>query len=179
MAKFKVLLPLAIGLVALGAIVAPRIIPTGESPANAAQAVAADFALPRSGDSKTVRLSDFKGKVRIVNFWATWCPPCRAEIPHFIEMYGELKGKGVEIIGISLDREGDKVVAPFVKENKMNYPVLIGNDAVSSAYGGIRGIPTTFIVDREGRIVKKYVGLPAQTEEGIKDAFMKDIKPLL
>ncbi|MNY53188.1 thiol-disulfide oxidoreductase [compost metagenome] len=70
-------------------------------------------------------------------------------------------------------------MAPFVKDNKMNYPVVIGNDEVASAYGGIRGIPTTFVIDREGRIVKKYVGLPAQTEEGIKAAFMKDIKPLL
>lgn len=179
MAKFKAMLPIAIGLVALGAIVAPRFIPAAEAPAVAAQPKAADFALPRSGDGKTLRLSDYKGKVRIVNFWATWCPPCRAEIPHFIEMYDELKGKGVEIIGISMDREGDKVVAPFVKDNKMNYPVVIGNDEVASAYGGIRGIPTTFIVDREGRIVKKYVGLPAQTEEGIKAAFLKDIKPLL
>lgn len=179
MAKFKALLPIALGLVALGAIVAPRFLPSDDSSAVAAQAKAADFALPRSGDGKTVRMSDFKGKVRLVNFWATWCPPCRAEIPHFVEMYDELKGQGVEIIGISLDREGDKVVAPFVKDNKMNYPVLIGNNDVANAYGGIRGIPTTFVVDREGRIVKKYVGLPAQTEEGIKAAFMKDIKPLL
>jgi len=176
MAKLKVWLPLAVA--AFGTVAVPQFLPSGDV-AIAAPKEAPDFALPRTGDGKTVKLSDFKGKVRIVNFWATWCPPCRAEIPHFVSMYKDLKGKGVEIIGISLDQKGDAAVAPFVKENKMNYPVVLGDENVVSAYGGIRGIPTTFIVDRQGRIVKKFVGLPASSEEGIKDAFMKEIEPLL
>lgn len=178
MAKLKQWLPLAVALAAIGAFAVPHFMPA-EDVAVAAPKEAPDFSLPRSGDGKAVKLSDFNGKVRIVNFWATWCPPCRAEIPHFVSMYKELKGKGVEIIGISLDQKGDSVVAPFVKDNQMNYPVVIGNEKVVSAYGGIRGIPTTFIVDRKGKIVKKFVGLPSDTEEGIKDAFMKEIDPLL
>ncbi|HEY9857585.1 MAG TPA: TlpA disulfide reductase family protein [Stenomitos sp.] len=178
MAKLKVWLPVVLAAAAFGTFAAPHFLPSGDV-AIAAPKEAPDFSLPRTGDGKTVKLSDFKGKVRIVNFWATWCPPCRAEIPHFVSMYKDLKGKGVEIIGISLDQKGDAAVAPFVKENKMNYPVLLGDENVVSAYGGIRGIPTTFIVDRQGRIVKKFVGLPASSEEGIKDAFMKEIGPLL
>lgn len=178
MAKLTHWLPLAVAAFAVGAFAAPHVMP-GAGVAIAAAKEAPDFALPRSGDGKIVKLSDSKGKVRIVNFWATWCPPCRAEIPHFVSMYKDLKGKGVEIIGISLDQKGDSVVAPFVKSNQMNYPVVIGDEKVVSAYGGIRGIPTTFIVDRQGRIVKKFVGLPSDTEEGIKDAFMKEIEPLL
>lgn len=178
MATLKQWLPLSVALAAFGVLAVPAFDPSA-SVAIAAPKQAPDFSLPRTGDGKAVKLSDYSGKVRIVNFWATWCPPCREEIPHFISMYKDLKGKGVEIIGISLDQKGDSVVAPFVKENKMNYPVVIGDQGVVSAYGGIRGIPTTFIVDRKGNIVKKFVGLPGSTEEELKDAFMKEIQPLL
>jgi len=148
-------------------------------PAQAADQMAPDFALPRSGDGRVVHLSDFKGKVRLVNFWATWCPPCRAEIPEFVRFYSEMRARGVEIIGISVDSNGDQAVAPFVEKNGVNYPMLLGDERTAKAYGGIRGIPTTFIVDRQGRIVKKYVGLPASDEAGIRTELMKVIGPLL
>ena len=132
-----------------------------------------DFALKRSADGKAIKLSDMKGKVRLVDFWATWCPPCREEIPGFISLQKKYQAKGLEIIGVSVDRGGPAVVNSFVKENGINYTSLMSDAATESAYGGIRSIPTTFLVDREGNIVKKYLGA-RPTEE-----FEADIKALL
>jgi peroxiredoxin len=133
---------------------------------------APDFELP-DVNGKKVKLSDFKGKVIILNFWATWCPPCRAEIPGFIELYKKYKDKGVEIIGISLDEGGVKDVVPFMKEFGINYHILIGNYKVTQDYGGIRGIPTTFVIDKKGNIRAKYVGYRP------KEVFERDIIMLL
>ena len=119
--------------------------------------MAADFTLPGLG-GKLVHLADFKGKVIILDFWATWCPPCREEIPHFIALYDKYKSKGLEIIGVALDRDGVAAVQPFAKEKGINYPIALGDEKIAQAYGGILGIPTTFVIDRQGRIVQKYVG---------------------
>lgn len=119
------------------------------------------------------KLSDFKGKVIIIDFWATWCPPCREEIPHFIDLYNQYKEQGLEVIGIALDMQGEKVVPGFVLKNKINYTILLGNEEVSDLYGGIRAIPTTFIVDKDGNIRKKYIGY------NDKEVFERDIKELL
>jgi len=133
---------------------------------------APDFDLP-DVNGKRVKLSNFKGKVIILDFWATWCPPCRAEIPGFIELYKKYKDKGVEIIGISLDEGGVKDVLPFMKEFGINYTILIGNYKVTQDYGGIRGIPTTFVIDKKGNIRAKYVGYRP------KEVFERDIIMLL
>lgn len=133
---------------------------------------APDFALS-SADGKIIKLSNFKGKVVIIDFWATWCAPCRAEIPSFNKLYSRYKSKGLEIIGISLDDGGWDFIKPFVKEFKMNYHVVLGNEKVVEDYGEISAIPTTFVIDRAGNIYKRYVGYHD------KATFENDIKTLL
>jgi cytochrome c biogenesis protein CcmG/thiol:disulfide interchange protein DsbE len=133
---------------------------------------APDFAL-KSFDGKTVKLSDYKGKVVIIDFWATWCPPCRKGIPDLISIQDEYK-KDVVIIGISLDSEKTiKDVPGFVKSYVINYPIVYGNEKVVNDYGGIEGIPTAFVVDKKGNIVDKHVGLVP------KDTYVNKIKELL
>ena len=124
-------------------------------------------------DGKTVSLSDFKGKVVVLDFWATWCPPCVMEIPHFIELYEQYKEQGFAMVGISLDREGIGVVESFARKYRVNYPILMADGQVDKAYGGITGIPTTFVIDSAGNIRQKYIGYRD------KAVFEADIKTLL
>jgi len=124
---------------------------------------AADFRL-KTTDGKTVQLSQMKGKVVLLNFWATWCGPCRKEIPDFLEVYKQYKGRGFEIIGVSLDDEGWKVVNPFVKQFNINYPIVIGDGKLVNAYGGFEFIPTTFLIDKEGTIVHTFTGLVTKAD---------------
>ncbi|MGA9115875.1 MAG: TlpA disulfide reductase family protein [Bacteroidota bacterium] len=122
-----------------------------------AQTKAPDFSLTDARGGR-VQMASLKGKVVAVNFWATWCPPCRAEIPGFIEVYRKFREKGLEIVGVSLDRQGWTVVRPYLKKNPIEYPVVIGDAALADAYGGVEAIPTTVLVDRSGKIVKRHVG---------------------
>ncbi len=133
---------------------------------------APDFTLPDlAGDNLT--LSDFKGKVVILNFWATWCPPCRREIPDFVYLYEKYKDEGLVIIGVNLDRGDSRAVKQFSENYKIDYPIVLGNVNVTQDYGGIRGIPTTFVIDRNGDIKEKYVGYRPRA------TFEKAIKELL
>ena len=111
-------------------------------------------------EGKTVAMKDLGNKVVIVDFWATWCGPCREEIPHLNELYSELKGKGLEIVGISMDTDGTDGVKDFAREFRIQYPIVMGDEKVAESFGGIIGLPTTFVIDRNGRIAKKYIGLP-------------------
>jgi len=124
-------------------------------------------------NGKTVSLSDFKGKVVVLDFWATWCPPCVMEIPHFIELYEQYKDKGFAMVGISLDREGVSVVKSFARKYRINYPILMTDGRIDKVYGGITGIPTTFVIDSAGNIRRKYIGYRD------KAVFEADIKALL
>lgn len=124
-------------------------------------------------NGENVSLSDFSGKMVILDFWATWCPPCKEEIPHFIELYEQYKDKGLAVIGIALDQGGVGVVKPFVQKYGIQYPILISDGQAAKAYGGINSIPTTFIIDSDGNIRKKYIGYRG------KSVFEADIKELL
>jgi len=134
--------------------------------------LAPNFAL-KTADGKTVELKKLAGKVVVVNFWATWCGPCRAEIPDMMKVYEQQKGKGLEIVGIALDREGWSKVTPFVEKMKMTYPVVMGDADVVNAFGGIEAIPATFLVDRKGNVVAHHVGSMSKAD------FEAMIKPYL
>jgi len=124
-------------------------------------------------DGKPVKLSDFIGKVVILDFWATWCPPCRAEIPGFVALQNKYADKGFTMIGVSLDRQGASVVKPFMRKFGMNYPVVIGDEKIVADYGEIEAIPTTFVIDRQGKVAAAYQGFTEQA------TFESVIGPLL
>jgi thiol-disulfide isomerase/thioredoxin len=106
---------------------------------------------------KKLDLADYKGKVVVLDFWATWCGPCRIEIPGLIELQNKYANQGFSVIGISLDDESDPVVQ-FYKDLRMNYPVAVGNQRLAELYGGVLGLPTTFVIGRDGRIYAKHMG---------------------
>ena len=122
-----------------------------------------DLVLP-SVDGSIVRLSDYRGKVLLVDFWATWCPPCQEMIPVLSGLHRAYGSKGLVVLGVALDREGLEILGPFVHENQIPYKVLLGDNKVSAAFGGVQSIPTLFIVDREGRLVRKLVGFHSAGE---------------
>lgn len=126
-------------------------------------------------NGKQVKLSDYKGKIVILDFWATWCPPCRRGIPDLIELQKTYK-KYLAIIGISLDIDSRNDVVPFMKKYGINYKVVYGNNDVVRKYGNIQAIPTSFIIDKKGEIVTSFVGL--QRKETYKDQIDKLIKKL-
>jgi thiol-disulfide isomerase/thioredoxin len=132
-----------------------------------------DFTL-KDVDGTDVSLQSFKGKVIVLDFWATWCGPCKVEIPHFIEFQQKYGTKGLQVVGISVDDTVDKLV-PYVKEMGMNYPVLqgLGHDAVQDAYGPILGIPVSVMISRDGKICATHTGLTG------KDVFEQEIQSLL
>ena len=124
-------------------------------------------------EGKPVRLADFKGKAVLLNFWATWCPPCRHEIPDLVALQNEYKDKGLVVIGVSLDQNGPAAVKSFAARMKINYPVVMGDEKTVLSYGGIQSIPTTFFIDREGRITGRHDG------GDDKAGFEAAVKPLL
>ena len=115
-------------------------------------------------DGKTVHSSDFKGKVVVLDFWATWCPPCRAEIPGFVELQTKYQAQGLAVIGVSVDQASADTVKAFAEKMTINYPVLQSDAKIAAAFGGIDGLPTTFVIDRSGRIVKQHSGFTEKSE---------------
>ncbi|MFN8178179.1 MAG: TlpA disulfide reductase family protein [bacterium] len=138
---------------------------------------APEFALSRVAGG-TLHLSDLKGKVVLLDFWATWCGPCRMGIPHLNELYRENKKSGLEIVGISVDRgqgnqSGLETVRDFTTKMPIDYTLVMADGQTVYAYGGIRSIPTAFLIDRSGHVRKQYVGLQP------KEVFQKDVRDLL
>ena len=134
---------------------------------------APDFTL-KSIDGKTVHLSDFRGKAVVVNFWATWCQPCKIEMPWFVDLQKQYGPQGLQILGISSDEDASNDdLSKFAKDMGVNYPILVGEDKVEQAFGGVQFLPVTIYIDRDGKIVDKIFGLKGRGE--IEDNIKKSL----
>jgi peroxiredoxin len=132
---------------------------------------APDFAL-QSLDGKTIHLSDFRGKAVLLNFWATWCQPCKIEMPWFADLQKQYGPEGLQVIGVAMDEASPEDIGKFAKDLGVNYPVLVGKEEVGVAYGGVQFLPATFYIGRDGKIVDKVFGLKGrgEIESAIKKA---------
>jgi peroxiredoxin len=150
---------------------AERTTPSTVKPIGARQ-TAPEFAL-KDVNGATVRLSDYRGKVVLLNFWATWCGPCKIEVPWFIEFEQANKDRGFAVIGVSMDEEGWAVVKPFLAEWNVNYRTLLGDSMIAQLYGGVDALPTSFLIDRDGRVASAHQGLIG------KSTYQNEIQELL
>ena len=143
----------------------------GSDPLDPTGKPAPDFTL-QTLDGKNVTLSSLRGKGVLLNFWATWCGPCKIEMPWFVELQKEYGPQGLQIVGVAMDDSSPQDIQTFVKEMGVNYPVLLGKEAVGQAYGGVDVLPTTFFIDRNGDIVAREFGLQSRSlfVENIKKA---------
>jgi peroxiredoxin len=139
---------------------------------NTARKPAANFTLLDSNGAK-VTLASLKGKVVLLNFWATWCGPCQVEIPWFVEFNKTYKARGLAIVGVSMDEDGWKSVKPYLATKKIDYPIVVGTEDVAKAYGGVDSLPSTFMIDRDGKIAFSHSGLVG------KDTYETEIRSLL
>src|SRR5207244_8507826 len=124
---------------------------------------APEFAL-QSLDNKTVRLADFRGKAVLLNFWATWCSPCKIEMPWFVELQRQYGPEGLQVLGVAMDEASKEDIAKFAKDMGVNYPILIGKESVGDAYGGVQFLPTTYFIGRDGKVVAHEFGLKSRSE---------------
>jgi thiol-disulfide isomerase/thioredoxin len=142
----------------------------GSTPRAAKMSVAPDFSL-ESLDGKSMRLSDLRGKAVLLNFWATWCGPCKIEMPWFVEMQNQYGSQGLQIVGVAMDDASKEDIAKFAKDMGVNYPILLGKEAVGDSYGGVPALPESFFIGRDGKVVDKIIGLRGKGE--IEDAIKK------
>ncbi|MCB2181695.1 MAG: TlpA family protein disulfide reductase [Desulfobulbaceae bacterium] len=122
-----------------------------------------EFSLKSAADGKTVKSEEFKGKVLLVTFWATWCPPCMQEIPSLIELQEEFGPEGFSVVAVSVDQGGSKPVKKIITKTGINYTVLMADSKITRDFGGIVGIPTSFLINKEGNIAKSYPGYVGHT----------------
>jgi peroxiredoxin len=158
-----------LGLISVAFIIAAACAGAGGSQTDVP---APDFSL-RDLQGRIHSLAEYRGKVLVLNFWATWCPPCRAEIPDFVEAYNELSSQGLEIIGVTMEDISAADLEDFAREMKMNYAVAFGTEEVARAYRPGQYIPATIIIDKKGVIRHRHVGSME------KDALLKVVTPLL
>ena len=118
--------------------------------------LAPEFTLPQL-NGQQVSLSSYRGRIVLLDFWATWCVPCREETPHFVELQQKYGERGLQVIGVSMD-DSPAPVRPFVEQFHVNYPIVMGSDDISTKFGGLLGMPTSYLINRDGKIVKRYIG---------------------
>ncbi len=160
---------IAAGMLFVGFHMARR--PGPEAPAILSKSTPApDFTL-EALDGKNMRLSDFRGKAVLLNFWATWCAPCKIEMPWFVDLQKEYGPQGLQIVGVAMDDSSKEDIAKFAREMGVNYPVLIGKEAVGDEYGGVPALPESFFIGRDGKIVDRIIGLKGKGE--IEDSIKK------
>jgi peroxiredoxin len=165
--------PMLTGRSARGNVAGTSVVSGGTCPAKSGGPAKLDFNV-KDMNGADVKIADYKGKVILLNYWATWCGPCKVEIPVFVDLYARYKDQGLVILGVSQDDDPETLRA-FAKEWKMNYPVLVGRDHpdLIDAQGPIWGLPTSFLIARDGSICGKHMG-PASKEQ-----FEREIKALL
>ncbi len=144
----------------------------GASDAPAKGALAPDFTL-KTLDGKDVQLSSLRGKAVLLNFWATWCEPCKIEMPWLVDLQKKYRMQGLEIVGVAMDDSGEKTIADFAHKMQVNYTVLVGSEKVAQMYGGLDGLPTSFFLGRDGKVVDTALGLVS--ESTIEDAIKKSL----
>jgi len=139
---------------------------------------APDFELT-SLDGKQVKLSDFRGQAVLLNFWATWCSPCKIEMPWFVDLQKQYGPQGLAVVGVAMDDASKDDIAKFTKDMGVNYPILLGKEAVGEMYGGVQFLPTTFYIDRRGRVVDRVFGLvgKSEIEDNVKKALATAAAP--
>lgn len=125
-------------------------------------AVAPDFELEAIGGG-SLKLSNLRGKAVLLNFWATWCQPCKREMPWFVELQKEYAGQGLQVIGVAMDDASTADIAKFAKDMGVNYPILLGKEDVGLRYGGVNVLPTTFFLDRNGKVIAREFGLQSRS----------------
>ncbi|HSH15324.1 MAG TPA: TlpA disulfide reductase family protein, partial [Verrucomicrobiae bacterium] len=177
-----VILLAAVAVVAL-AMVASRTPVGNVKPENAAGSLPpAPSVAIKDLQGNTVTLEQFRGKVVLVNFWATWCSPCQIEMPWFVGFQEKYGPRGFTVLGVAMDEEGKSVVEPFIEKErfdldgqkvKINYPILVGNDTIADQFGGLIGLPTTLVISRDGKITKRFIGLVSH------DKIVAEIESLL
>jgi thiol-disulfide isomerase/thioredoxin len=153
-------------------VIASIMKPQDDGPANGT--MAPDFTL-KTLDGKDVSLSSMKGKAVMVNFWATWCEPCKIEMPWMVELQEKYRKDGFEIIGVAMDDSDNKEIAAFAKKMNVNYTILKGSEKVADLYGGLDGLPTNFFLDRNGKVIDSFKGL--RSESVIVDDIKKALGP--
>ncbi len=152
-------------------------LPTTQTMSTTGLGEAPDFTLPTlTGDS--LGLSTLRGQIVVVNFWATWCAPCIEEIPELIALHDELNPHGLTVLGVAIDEEGEVLVRPYAERLGITYPVLLDDGAVSEAFGGVWALPTTYVIDPEGQIMQRVIGLFPVREMHPEFRKMLDLPPV-